>query len=64
MSREELLDIIGDKVNEIFWEFQESTGIENGDIAPLESLELEKIQQDLCELVIRNSMRKLAEEGK
>ena len=42
---------IDDKVNDIFAEFQGNLGIENGDIDPMLSLELEQAEEDLSDVI-------------
>ena len=47
----DLSALIHDKINEIFLAYQEANNIESGDIAPLEALELEEIEESLETLI-------------
>ena len=47
-----LKELIDRKFNEIFLEYQEAHNL-NGDISPLEALELDKIKKQLGALVLR-----------
>lgn len=52
MKKEELMDIIDNKVNEIFFAYQKECGIETGDISPWHSLILEDIEKQLANLIL------------
>lgn len=51
MDKQQLLELIGEKVNEIFLAYQEANDITNGDIHPYDALRLDYIQEELAELV-------------
>lgn len=53
MNRQEIFDFVGDKFNEIFWEVLKNNGIESGDIAPDDSLNLETIQNSLTDMLLK-----------
>lgn len=50
-NEEFLKNLIDEKVNEIFFEYQTRAGIENGDISPIDALKLDEIQQQLEHLI-------------
>lgn len=52
MGRNELYSLIEEKINDIFLEYQSTSGIKSGDIAPLQLLQLEEIQNKLADLII------------
>lgn len=52
MNEEELLELIDEKVNEIFKAYQDSRGCTSGDITPEMSLELDMLQRRLADLII------------
>ena len=45
--------LIHDKIDEIFLEYQKANNIISGDIEPLDALQLEQIEESLCELIER-----------
>lgn len=53
MDKDGLNKLISQKINDIFYEYQKQNGIESGDISPDELLELENIQDQLSNLIIR-----------
>lgn len=58
--REQILKMISEKVDEIFFDLQTKNGIESGDIAPFDDLALEDAVEtlaDIIERVIRYEMR-------
>lgn len=58
--REQILKMISEKVDEIFFDLQTENGIESGDIAPFDDLALENTVEtlaDIIERVIRYEMR-------
>ena len=59
MEREELLQIIDDKVNDIFLAYQEAEDIESGDITPEEKMRLDAIIENLCDCVIESMEKNL-----
>ena len=53
----EILNLLDEKVNEIFFEMQTELHILNGDITPLEKLELDNCMEklaDIIETVLKN----------
>ena len=51
MTKEELLELIHEKTNEIFLAYQEANGITDGGISPLDHLKLEGIEEQLATLI-------------
>ena len=47
------LELVEDKVNEIFEELQKENNIANGDIAPLDALELDEAKEKLADIINR-----------
>lgn len=52
MDRKELFDLIDEKINDIFLEYQKANDIASGDISPLQSLDLEEIEDKLTDLIM------------
>ena len=58
--REQILKMVSEKVDEVFFDLQTENGIESGDIAPFDGLALENTIETLAEIierVIRYEMR-------
>ena len=53
MSIEELQELIDEKVNEIFHEYQDSMTEQSGDITPLDTLTLDTIKKSLAGLIVK-----------
>jgi hypothetical protein len=49
MDREQLLELISEKVDEIFLEYQNANDIQNGDIHPYDALRLDYIMEELAD---------------
>ena len=49
MLKEKILELLDEKVNEIFFKMQEELKINNGDIYPLDALYLEELEEKLAE---------------
>jgi hypothetical protein len=47
------LELVEDKVNEIFEELQKDNNITSGDIAPLDALELDEAKEKLADIINR-----------
>ena len=47
--KEKILELLDEKVNEIFFEMQTELNIEYGDIEPLLALHLDELQEKLAE---------------
>lgn len=52
MDRKELYNLIEEKNNDIFLEYQKQNGIKSGDITPLQALQLEELQNELANLIM------------
>lgn len=52
MNRESLYDLVEERINDIFLEYQIENGIESGDISPLQALRLEELQNELTDLIM------------
>lgn len=52
MNRDKLYNIVEDKINEIFSEYQIANGIKTGDISPMQLLKLHDIENQLTDLII------------
>lgn len=52
MDREELYNLIEEKNNDIFLEYQKQNGIKSGDISPMQALRLEELQNELADLIM------------
>lgn len=51
MDREQLLELISEKVDEIFLEYQNENDITDGDIHPYDALRLDYIMEELANLI-------------
>jgi hypothetical protein len=51
MDKEQLLELIKEKVDEIFLEYQNANGIQDGDIHPYDVLRLDYIQEELADFI-------------
>lgn len=49
MDKQQLLELITEKVDEIFLEYQNANGITNGDIHPYDVLRLDYIMEELAD---------------
>lgn len=49
MDREQLLELISEKVDEIFLDYQNANDIQNGDIYPYDALRLDYIMEELAD---------------
>lgn len=52
MNRETLYNLIEEKINDIFLEYQTANDIKNGDITPLQAFQLEELQNKLTDLIM------------
>lgn len=52
MDREGLYSLVEEKINDVFLEYQTKNKIESGDITPIQALQLEKIQNELTDLIM------------
>lgn len=58
--KEQILKMLSEKIDEVFFDLQTENGIESGDIAPFDDLALESTIDtlaDIIERVIRYEMR-------
>ena len=53
MKKEDVYNLIGDRLNEMFWEVMKESGINSGDIAPDDALKLDSIQNELTDMVLK-----------
>lgn len=52
MNRETLYNLVEEKINDIFLEYQVANDIKSGDITPLQALQLEELQNKLIDLIM------------
>ena len=52
MDRKTLYNLIEEKINDVFLEYQAANDIKSGDITPLQALQLEELQNELTNLVM------------
>lgn len=52
MNRETLYNLVEEKINDIFLEYQVANDIKSGDITPLQALQLEELQNKLADLIM------------
>ena len=48
-----LKQLIHEKINEVFLEYQKANNITSGDISPFDAIRLEHIEETLEELIVR-----------
>lgn len=51
MEKHEIMTLIDEKLNEVFKELQDREGITEGDIDPMDALELDRLTEQAAELV-------------
>ena len=66
MDKKELLELIEEKTDDVFLEYQEKNDIKSGDLSPEQALRLEELQNELADLVMhvgrqekQNGLRRL-----
>lgn len=52
MDKKELLELIEEKTDDVFLEYQEENDIKSGDISPEQALRLDELQNELADLVM------------
>lgn len=52
MDRETLYNLVEEKINDIFLEYQTANDIKSGDISPMQALQLEELQNELTNLIM------------
>ena len=52
MNREILYNLVEERINDIFLEYQKQNGIKSGDISPIQALRLEELQNELTDLIM------------
>lgn len=52
MNRETLYNLVEERINDIFFEYQAANDIKSGDITPLQTLQLEELQNKLTDLIM------------
>lgn len=62
MLKDMIRTALEDKVNEIFLQFQNEMGIENGDVSPLDFLQIESLQDEMV-TAIANAITSQAREN-
>ena len=53
MTRETIKAMLQTDIDELFYEYQESIGVQTGDISPLQALRLENIEDEIVDLIIQ-----------
>ena len=64
MDRKKLLELIEEKTDDVFLEYQEKNDIKSGDISPEQALKLEELQNELADLVMHVGNRQEEQNGK
>lgn len=64
MDRKKLLELIEEKTDDVFLEYQKKNDIKSGDISPEQALRLEELQNELADLVMRVGNRQEEQNGK
>lgn len=57
MDKKELLELIEEKTDDVFLEYQEENDIKSGDISPEQALRLDELQNELADLVMHVGSR-------
>lgn len=52
MNRETLCNLVEERINDIFLEYQAANDIKSGDITPSQALQLEELQNKLTDLIM------------
>lgn len=52
MNRETLYNLVEERINDIFLEYQTANNIKSGDISPVQALRLEELQNELADLIM------------
>lgn len=52
MNREILYNLVEERINDIFLEYQKQNDIKSGDITPVQALRLEELQNELTDLIM------------
>ena len=58
MDRETLYSLVEERVNDIFLEYQTANGIKSGDLSPMQSLQLDELQNTLTDLIMSVGSKK------
>ena len=53
MTREQLKSLVDDKIDDAFVEYFDSMDIQSGDITPLQTIELDKLEDELVNFILR-----------
>lgn len=53
MSKKEITALLDEKINEVFAAIQQAEGITEGDIEPMDSIELDELTGKLADLIER-----------
>lgn len=53
MDRKTLYNLLEERINDIFLEYQNANEIKSGDISPIQALQLEDIQNQLANLIMK-----------
>jgi hypothetical protein len=57
MDKKELLELIEEKIDDVFLEYQKKNDIKSGDISPEQALRLDELQNELADLVMHVGSR-------
>lgn len=57
MDKKELLELIEEKIDDGFLEYQKKNDIKSGDISPEQALRLDELQNELADLVMHVGSR-------
>lgn len=63
MDKKELLELIEEKTDDVFLEYQKKNDIKSGDISPEQALRLDELQNELADLVIHVGSRQEEQNG-
>lgn len=63
MDRKKLLELIEEKTDDVFLEYQKKNDIKSGDISPEQALRLEELQNELADLVMHVGNRQEEQNG-
>lgn len=63
MDKKELLELIEEKTDDVFLEYQEKNDIKSGDISPEQVLRLDELQNELADLVTHVGSRQEEQNG-
>lgn len=53
MTKEQLKELVDDKIDDVFVEYFDSMDIQSGDITPLQTIELDKLEDELVNFILQ-----------